>query len=181
MTYSEGNFFLGGGKNTSLTVYAGTFTTDEAKDYLAAPVVFFGSSGQTHSFSTDRNAFMGNYRDESNPLSVERHACGNETIFSGEPCFALQVRKVIPAGQSVRVSWFLGISENGLIEYDRAMKNAARMAALGRDAAWLDEQKAKLAQQWERYLNVTSCKLPDAELQRMISYWAPINCMTPAR
>lgn len=153
----------------------------EGTDYLNAPLVFFGSSGDTHSFSTDRSAFMGNYRDESNPQAIENHACGNETMLSGEPCFALQVRKEVKAGETLRVCWFLGLAEDGLIAYDRAMENAARMASLGRDLAWLDSQKQKLAQTWTRYLGNTRCQLPDKDLQRMISTWAPINCMTTAR
>lgn len=153
----------------------------EAADYLPAPLVFFGSSEETHSFSTDRNAFMGSYRDESDPLAVERGCCGNETMLSGEPCFALQVHKTVKAGQTVRISWFLGISEEGLTAYAQSQQNAARMAALARDTVWLDAQTANLEQRWHRYLDVARCRLPDEALQRMICTWAPINCMTTAR
>jgi len=153
----------------------------EASDYLAAPLVFFGSSETLHSFSTDRNAFMGNYRDESNPIAIERHCCGNETMFSGEPCFALQVHKTVKAGENLRISWFLGVAEEGLTAYEASQQNASRMAALARDLTWLDDQVAKLDQRWNRYLDVTHCQLPDEDLQRMISTWAPINCMTTAR
>lgn len=153
----------------------------EAQDYLSAPLVFFGSSGQTHSFSTDRNAFMGNYRDESNPAAIENHRCGNETMFSGEPCFALQVHKTIGAKKTERMSWFLGISEDGLTSFEASGRNASRMAALARSLTWLDGQVSKLDIRWKNYLDVARCQLPDAELQRMISTWAPINCMTTAR
>lgn len=153
----------------------------EGSDYLNAPLVFYGSSDRMHSFSTDRNAFMGNYRDESNPQAIENHCCGNETMFSGEPCFALQVRKTLEAGETVRVCWFLGIAEDGLEAYDAALANADRMAGLCRDFTWLDGQKTKLANTWEEYLSHTACRLPDADMQRMISLWAPINSMTTAR
>lgn len=153
----------------------------EGTDYLNAPLVFFGSSEDVHSFSTDRNAFMGNYRDESNPQAIENHCCGNETMLSGEPCFALQVRKTVKAGQTVRVCWFLGVSEDGLVAYEQAVAKAQNMAASCRDFAWLDGQKQKLETSWDRYLDHTKCVLPDKDLQRMISTWAPINCMTTAR
>lgn len=153
----------------------------EGNDYLNAPLVFFGSSENMHSFSTDRSAFMGNYRDESNPQAIERHACGNETLLSGEPCFALQARKTLQAGETTRVCWFLGISEDGLTAYEASIANAQRMAASCRDLTWLDGQKEKLAQTWARYLSNTGCQLPDKDLQRMISIWAPVNCMTTAR
>ena len=153
----------------------------EGTDYINAPLVFFGSSAQMHSFSTDRSAFMGAYRDESNPQAVENHCCGGETMLSGEPCFALQVRKTVEAGEKVRVCWFLGISEDGLIDYAQAVAKAQAMAANCRDFAWLDGQKQKLANTWREYLDHTGCQLPDKDLQRMINTWAPINCMTTAR
>ena len=153
----------------------------EAKEYLPAPLVFFGTSESIHSFSTDRSAFMGAYRDESNPAAIERHACGNETLLSGEPCFAIQVHKSIPANETIRVSWFLGVAKDGLISYQKADQTAQRMAALGRNLNWLDRQREKLSHDWKNYLSKASCRLPDEALQRMISVWGPINCMTTAR
>ena len=153
----------------------------EGRDYFNAPMVFYGCSEEMHSFSTDRNAFVGNYRDESNPQAIENHTCGNETMFSGEPCFALQIRKTLAAGEKARICWFLGIAEDGLEAYDAALANAHRIASLCRDFTWLDGQKNKLAKNWNEYLDHTGCGLPDADMQRMINTWAPINCMTTAR
>ena len=153
----------------------------EGRDYFNAPLVFYGCSEKMHSFSTDRNAFVGNYRDESDPLAVENHICGNETMLSGEPCFAFHVKKTLNAGEATRVCWFLGVSEDGLTEYAKSMANADRMAALCRDFAWLDAQKQQLSDTWKAYLDHTGCQLPDQDLQRMINTWAPINAMTTAR
>ena len=153
----------------------------EHTDYLPAPLVFFGSSEKLCSFSTDRNAFMGAYRDESMPMSVERGECKNEEITSGEPCFAYQTEALIPTGKTVRFSFFLGVAPDALNSFEKAEKNAKRMAKLGRDLTWLDTQKQKLNLQWAHYLHAARCRLPDADLQRMISIWGPINCMTTAR
>lgn len=153
----------------------------ENRDYLPTPLVFFGSSGKLRSFSTDRNAFMGAYRDESNPRAIERGVCGNETLLSGEPCFAYQTEALIPANGVERVSFFLGIAPDALTHFAQAEENAHRIAALGRDHFWLDTQKQKLQTQWSTYLGKARCALPDAALTRMISTWAPINCMTTAR
>ena len=153
----------------------------EGSDYFNAPLVFYGCSDGMYSFSTDRNAFVGNYRDESDPQAIENHICGNETILSGEPCFAFHVKKALKAGETTRVCWFLGVSEDGLTEYQKSMANADRMAALCRDFVWLDAQKQKLTTTWKEYLDHTGCSLPDQDLQRMINTWAPINAMTTAR
>ena len=140
-----------------------------ANEYLQAPLVFFGASEKAYSFSTDRAAFMGAYRDESNPEAIENHACGNETMLSGEPCFAYQVRKTISGNGMVRLSWFLGVAKNGLTAFQHADQEARRMAAQGRDLAWLDEQQEKLSSSWQQYLSMGFCRLPDTQLQRMIS------------
>ena len=46
---------------------------------------------------------------------------------------------------------------------------------------WLDAEKHAIRAFWDAYLNHTGCRLPDAALQRMISVWGPVNCMTTAR
>lgn len=153
----------------------------EDSDYLEPPLVFFGSSGEMASFSTDRNAFMGHYRDESNPEAVEKRQCGGETMLSGEPCFAYHVKKILAPGEIDRVCWFMGVAENGLTDIAAAKENAFRMAERCRDLRWLDGQKDLLAKNWARYLHVAGCVLPDKDMERMISTWAPINCMTTAR
>ena len=79
------------------------------------------------------------------------------------------------------VCFFLGVAENGLIDIEGAKAQAASMAVDCRDRAWLDGQKAKLSATWRRYLDVQKCALPDEAMARMISTWAPINCMTTAR
>ena len=153
----------------------------EKTDDLSLPLVFFGSSAPLRSFSTDRGAFMGAYRDESDPAAMERGYCGNETMLSGEPCFAFQTRQVLRPGEEIRVSFFLGIAENGLSDFRHASEQAGRMAALGRSMDWLDAEKHAIRAFWDAYLNHTGCRLPDAALQRMISVWGPVNCMTTAR
>ena len=152
-----------------------------ADEYLPAPLVFFGATEKAHSFTTDRAAFMGAYRDESNPAAIEKHSCGNETMLSGEPCFAYQVRKTILGNGTLRLCWFLGVAKNGLTDFQQADQEAQRMAALARDAAWLDGQREKLSLNWQQYLGKGCCRLPDEQLQRMISVWGPVNCMTTAR
>lgn len=153
----------------------------EKTDDLSLPLVLFGSSAPLRSFSTDRGAFMGAYRDESDPAAMERGYCGNETMLSGEPCFAFQTRQVLRPGEEIRVSFFLGIAENGLSDFRHASEQAGRMAALGRSMDWLDAEKHAIRAFWDAYLNHTGCRLPDAALQRMISVWGPVNCMTTAR
>ena len=153
----------------------------DANAYLPTPLVFFGASEKAHSFSTDRAAFMGDYRDESDPAAIENHACGNETLLSGEPCFAWQVRKTIRGRGTHRICWFLGLAPGGLTDFAHADMEARRMAGLGRNLSWLDDQKEKLSRIWKDYLGRGSCRLPDTQLQRMISVWGPINCMTTAR
>ena len=108
----------------------------EGSDYFNAPLVFYGSNEQIHSFSTDRNAFVGNYRDESDPQAVENHCRGNETMLSGEPCFALQVRKNVKAGETVRICWFLGVAEDGLEAYEQALEKALELTPKGATIGW---------------------------------------------
>ena len=49
------------------------------------PLVYFGASESTASFDGDRDAFMGNYRDERNPIAVELGACRTRKCCAATP------------------------------------------------------------------------------------------------
>ncbi|MEO8614729.1 MAG: hypothetical protein ABI600_06280 [Luteolibacter sp.] len=83
------------------------------------PLVYFGASEPASSFDGDRDAFMGNYRDERNPIAVERGACSNSEMLCGDPCGALQCDLTVPIGSSKRMQFFLGGEPEAIIEWAR--------------------------------------------------------------
>ena len=145
------------------------------------PLVYFGASEPAASFDGDRDAFMGNYRDERNPVAVERGACSNSEMLCGDPCGALQCRVEVPAGCSKRMQFFLGGEPEAIVEWPHALEGVRasmqRLCAPGKT----DALRAALAQWWDRHLGVLEVDLPDADIERQIKLWSPVQSVHTGR
>jgi len=166
-------------KQVGALLYLCHFTNPQEAPHL--PVVYFACSRPVKSYSGDRDAFVGNYRDERNPVAVENGRCGNEEILSGEPCAALQAGVRCPAGDTASVSFFLG-AEVGLLKDSGTAKQEIleTLASLKRPGA-LEDQTVKLRGWWKNLLGKFSCEIPDENARRQINIWSPVNCIHVSR
>ncbi len=145
------------------------------------PLVYFGASEPVCTFDADRDAFMGPYRDERNPLAVEQNAATGSRTLCGDPCGALQVRTQIPAGGTHRLQFFLGGEPQAIVAWPRALEAArASMHALRR-AGEVDRLKASLSAWWRNHLAVFHADLPDPDIARQINLWSPVQSVHTGR
>lgn len=154
---------------------------EHPKDKNQAPLIYFATTGQVESFSGDRDAFVGNYRDERNPKAVEQGKCGNEEILSGEPCAALHTRLLCKSNHSQEVSFFLGICPGALIDINTVKKNVKHTLSSLSEQGAIDVQFDKLKKWWQEHLDALHCNLPDKNAQRQINTWSPVNAVHTAR
>ncbi|MDF2924793.1 MAG: hypothetical protein K0R57_3707 [Paenibacillaceae bacterium] len=150
-------------------------------DKESVPLVYFASDTPLSSWSGSRDAFMGPYRDESNPAAVERGSCGNESLSTGEPCAALHHDVCIGAGEEKRFTFFLGVAPGALLEFGAAKEKLAADLEQLRDPLVLEQQERKLEDWWRNHLNVLDCDLPDKDAERQIKLWSPVNSVHTAR
>ena len=62
--------------------------------------LWFGVAGaDVVGFDTDRDAFLGRYRTQANPLAVERGTCSGSETIGDNACASLQVRLELAPGQ----------------------------------------------------------------------------------
>ncbi len=159
--------------------YAYTAWMHPRKD--ESPLVTFASDAKIDSFCCNRDVFCGNYRDESNPVQVQNGRLSNTNLQGGEPCGALHTSVSLRAGEETQVHFFLGVTEGALSGYDKAVASAKdTLTALRKDGA-VDRQFAKLQSWWKEHLVVYQCDIPDAEAQRMINTWNPLQSVQTAR
>jgi len=145
------------------------------------PLVYFAATKAPKSFSGDRDAFMGPYRDERLPLGVERGVLANEELHAGEACAALHHPLTLRPGEETRLTYFLGVAPQALSDYataDAAM--AATLVALRGEGA-VDEEYRLLNQWWDEHLSAYDCQIPDQTAQRQISLWNPVNSVHTGR
>ncbi len=153
----------------------------KVNDLEKVPLIYFASDREVMDYSGDRDAFLGNYRTESNPVSVERGYCGNETIQSGEPCGALHIRMHCKGGVEEKASFFLGSKQGALLHIDDVEEAVFLELETIRAAKVRREQERKLERGWEIFLSKFDCRIPDKNAQRQINLWGPVASMHTAR
>ena len=130
---------------------------------------FFTASVDPDSFDCVRDAFIGIYRTEANPIAVETGSCGNTSELGGNHCGALHKRISLGPGQSARLIFMLGVG-------DRTKGGEIRTKY--RDARSVDLAFSELGKYWKRKLEVLQCQTPSAGLNSMINTWTLLQAET---
>ena len=146
-----------------------------------SPLVYFGSDDAPDSFCCNRDVFCGNYRDERNPVEVERGKLSNTNLQGGEPCGALQKQFELGPGQEKTIHYFLGVTPGALVDYEKAVTQTREALEALREAGAVEAQLQKSRKWWSDHLAVFQCELPDADAQRQINTWNPVQCVHTAR
>ncbi|MFA6289778.1 MAG: hypothetical protein WC661_20545, partial [Opitutaceae bacterium] len=145
------------------------------------PLVYFASDRPVASYSGDRQGFLGYGRTERNPQGVERGHCGNGSLWGGDACAALQIPLAIAPGCTERTALSLGVIPGALIDFEEAKKKLRTELARQRAPGFVETQSAKLDAWWNEYFSGFECSIPDADCERQISIWTPVNCVHTGR
>ena len=138
-----------------------------AKADEKTPAVYFYTDGNVDSYCCNRDKFCGNYRDESNPVEIEKGILSNTDINGGEPCGALHTHISLKANGEKTVNYYLGVTTGEIKDEIKAI-----------DAA---EQFKKNTEWWETHLGIYQCEIPEENAQRQINIWNPIQSVVTAR
>ena len=132
------------------------YNTNEKEGYY-----YLASSFDPDSYDGQRDTFIGAYRDEANPIAVEKGRCSNHVQTCYNHCGSLHKQFTIQPGQEVRFSFVLGVGKN---EGQRLRKKYQDVAAV--DAAF-DEIK----EHWNSRCNKFKVTSPNEGLDTMINTW----------
>lgn len=145
------------------------------------PLVYFASTHRSASWSGDRDVFVGDYRDERNPVALEKNNCGNNGIQGGEGCGAIQVKVSVAPSAEQRLAFFLGAIPGVHADYPGTLaKVTSTLADLRRPGA-VQAQREKLDAWWTEHLDVLQCKTPEPDATRHINIWLPVQGVHTAR
>ncbi len=128
--------------------------------------VVFTSDLPTETWDCLKDAFIGKWRSEQNPIGIENGRLSDTDITAGDACAALQSEIIIEPKQEVEFVVIMGCVEAeeyreqaiGLIEKYRS-PDAARGA--------LEEITAY----WNGYLSSVHAETPDREMNLMLNAW----------
>ena len=122
---------------------------------------FFAGNFEPDSFDGVREAFIGPYRTERNPLGVEAGKLTGSTELGGNPCGALQKKLELAPGEEARVLFYLGTGRG----------KAVRQAREKYDEAGTDRAFAELKQFWDEKLGQLQISTPHENMNRSLNIW----------
>ena len=123
---------------------------------------WFTSSFEPDSFDCLRDAFLGTYRDEHNPIAVEKGRCSNSFEKTGNHCGVLHKKLVLLPGETTRVAFMLGEGQRAeAAPYRRKYSNMAN----------IDQAFADLAAFWDEKLSRLQVKTPNAAMNTSLNIW----------
>jgi N,N'-diacetylchitobiose phosphorylase len=124
---------------------------------------FFASNFEPDSYDCVRDKFIGSYRTETNPISVENGSCGNTTELGGNHCASLHKRLFLSPNEEIRLIFMLGVGSRNSKGYETKRKYS--------DLKNVDAAFAELKKYWDRKTSVFQCKTPNRGLDTMINTW----------
>jgi len=130
---------------------------------------FFASSVQPDSYDCVRDKFLGPYRTETNPRSVEQGRCNNSSELGGNQCASLHKSLILKAGEETRLIFMLGVGNRA--------KGKDIQKKYGNPRT-VDQAFADLKVYWQKKLEVLQCKTPNQGLNTMVNTWTLFQAET---
>lgn len=128
--------------------------------------VFVTMSLPVESWDGLKDAFIGRWRSEANPIGIENGLLSNTDVTAGDACAALQSEILLEPKQEIAFVVLLGcVKSEGSEQSARALTD--RYLNPGKASAALDE----LRTHWDRYLSTVTVRTPDADVNRMLNIW----------
>jgi len=143
---------------------------EDIVDEGTSKYTFLGVAGaQVTGYDTDRQAFLGLYRDYANPIAVEKGECSQSVAIGDNGCGTLQIDIELDPGESTEFVVVMGIGNA-----DSSGKKAVQEAS---DLNLVKTRFTELVSYWHSRLNSFIVDTPDSDLNSMINMWSAYNCL----
>lgn len=129
---------------------------------------FFTVNKPVTAFETVRERFLGLYRNENNPESIETGKLSSLETDFGNVVSALQVDIELQPGQSTDLIFSLGV-----IEKERFDELKPSRLSKYKDIYSVNAAFDQLTTQWNNYFAFTSVQTPDDDVNTFMRYWLP--------
>lgn len=129
---------------------------------------FFASSLPPLGFDTNREVFIGKYRDLSNPLVVETGTPNNSLAARGNNIGCLCHEFSLEPGEEKEIIYILGVTDTPNL--------IPALVAKYQKAEHVREAFSDLKADWQAYLGKFQVETPDAEMEAMLNIWNQVQC-----
>jgi cellobiose phosphorylase len=148
----------------------GVITFDPSSQALARFDMFsvFGTSLEVDGFDCWRDAFIGPFRGENNPIAVERGYCGNTNVNADHASAVLSSSINLDNGESKDFVYAIGVVENK-DDAKPFIKNATNYETATKE---LNEIKNS----WSKHLDFVHVNTPDELINTFFNVWHQYQC-----
>lgn len=122
---------------------------------------YLASTFDPDSYDGQRDTFLGAYRDEANPIAVEKGQCSNSAQTCYNHCGSLHKQFTIQPGEEVRFAYVLGLGKG----------NGDRLRKKYQDVANVDAAFQEIKDHWSERCEKFQVKSPNEGLDTMINTW----------
>lgn len=129
---------------------------------------YFSASKSISGFDTDREAFIGNYRDESNPVVIENGESLNSLNRGGNPIGSHHIKLNLTPQQEEYIVFVLGVEESKA----RAGRNINKY----KDTGYALKKLQEIKEAWQEHLANLEVETPDKEFNTMVNVWNQYQC-----
>jgi N,N'-diacetylchitobiose phosphorylase len=129
---------------------------------------FFASSLTPLGYDTDREAFVGSYRDLSNPVVVETGMPTNSQAARGNNVGVLCHELSLQPGEEQELIYILGVTD--------VPEQVASLVARYRQPENVQAAFAALKADWDSFLGMFQVETPDVEMNAMLNVWNQVQC-----
>jgi cellobiose phosphorylase len=136
--------------------------------------LWFGLAGaDVTSFDTDRDAFLGAYHTQKDPVAVERGECSGSETVGDNSCASLHTRLELAPGETRQIIYMLGIGSPDAVWSDGELDlrpGREIMAEFGTPER-VDAELEVIRNEWRDFLAPLQVATPDNEMNSMINVW----------
>ncbi len=155
--FATKTYWVTGGRGTQ-------FQENKAWDQWA----FFACSRPVAAYEAVRERFIGAYRNESNPLAVERDEWSNRGTDFGNAVGALKVDVNLAAGEAADILFNLGV----IPKRDENERNP-RSPRTYLDLGAAEKALRRVKEAWDAHLRHVVVETPDPDVNIFLNHWTP--------
>ncbi|MCJ7650091.1 MAG: glycosyl transferase, partial [Candidatus Lokiarchaeota archaeon] len=137
---------------------------------LSSYIAFFSSNSKVIGYDCDRESFIGHYRSEANPLSVENGKCRNSQALGGNPIAATCNELIMNPHETKKLIFVLGVVKE--------KSHAKRMISKYEKSEEVEIEFLKLKEKWNKFLEKFIVDTPEKDFDCNINIWNPYQCKT---
>ena len=148
----------------------GVIIFDPSSQALARFDMFsvFGTNLEVDGYDCWRDAFIGPFRSESNPIAVERGYCGNNDINADHACATLSSTIELEGGACKDFVYAIGVVDNRA-DAKSFIKNAT-------DSEQSKKALEEIKESWAKHLSYVHVETPDELINTFLNVWHQYQC-----